>query len=160
MTVTGPKVYKANGIYFHMSLLACVLSFAVVSMIIFMYAHHWIVKAVTLVLCPSAIYYLRYLLQNSEIEISIAPEGIIYTGIERTGLRMKKNEDKLRWNEIQNIHIERPEKGPIRIQTAHGSLPFWNAEDPNVNTEIIRELNKYMTTEMKRAGQPSKPDMD
>jgi hypothetical protein len=159
MTVTDPKVYKVNGIYFHMGLLACVLSFAVVSMIIFMYAHHWIVKAVTLVLCPSAIYYLRYLLQNSEIEISIAPEGIIYTGIRKSGLKMKKYQDRLRWDEIKNIHIEQPEKGPIKIQTTHGSLPFWNAEDPDVNTEIIRELNKYMRTEKKLAEQPNKPDM-
>jgi len=160
MTVTDPKVYKANGIYFHMSLLACGLSFAVLSMIIFMFANHWIVKTVTLMLCPSAIYYIRYLVQNSEIEIRIAPEGIIYTGIEKTGLKIRKYEDRLRWNEIKNIHIEQPEKGPIIIQTTHGSLPFWNAEDPNVNTEIIRELNKYMMTEKKREEQPDKPDTD
>ena len=160
MTLTDPKVYKANGIYFHMGLLVCVLSFAVLSMIIFMYARHWIVKTVTLVLCPSAIYYLRYLLLNSEIEISIAPEGIIYTGIEKTGLKIKKYEDTLRWNEIKNVHIEQPEKGPIEIQTTHGSLPFWNAENPNVNTEIIRELNKYITTEKKRSEKPNQPDTD
>ena len=160
MTVTDPKVYKANGIYFHMSLLAFGLSFAVLSMIIFMFANHWIVKTVTLMLCPSAIYYIRYLVQNSEIEIRIAPEGIIYTGIEKTGLKIKKYEDRLRWNEIKNIHIEQPEKGPIIIQTTHGSLPFWNAENPSVNTEIIREMNKYITTERKHAEQPNQPDTD
>ena len=159
MTVADPKVYKANGIYFHMSLLACGLSFAVLSMIIFMFANHWIVKTVTLMLCPSAIYYIRYLVQNSEIEIRIAPEGIIYTGIEKAGLKIKKYEDRLRWNEIKNIHIEQPEKGPIIIQTTHGSLPFWNVENPSVNTEIIREMNKYITTEKKHA-EPNQPDTD
>ena len=160
MPSTDPKVYKASGIYQHMSFLAFVLSFAVLSMIIFMFAHHWLVRAVTLMLCPSTIYYLRYILRNSEIEISIGPEGIIYTGIEKRGLKIKRYEDRLRWNEIKSIHMEQPEKGPIQIQTTHGSLLFWNAEDPTVNTEIIRELNNYITAEKRHAGQPNQPVTD
>ncbi len=127
-----------------MGFLAFVLSFAIVSLIIFMFARHWLIKAVTLILCPSAIYYLRYLLRNSEIEISIGPEGITYSGGEKTGLKIKKYDDKLSWNEIRNVHIEEPEKGPIKIQTTRGFLPFWNAENPQMNTESIRELNKYI----------------
>jgi hypothetical protein len=160
MTVTDPKVYKANGIYFHMGLLASVLSAAVLGMILLLFAHHWIVKAVGLALCPSAIYYFRYLLQNSEIEISIAPEGILYTGIRKTGLKIRTYKERLRWDEIKRVHIEQPEKGPIKIQTARGSLPFWNADNPAVNAEIIRELDKYITTEKVRAGQPNRPYAD
>jgi len=155
---TDPKIYKASGLPLQINLLAVVSSVAVISIIMFIFGHHWLVKTINLILCLSALYYLRYFKQNSEIKLRITPEGLFYTGFRRSGLKITKYDDKLQWTEIKDVYIEQPEKGPVQIQTTRGSRPFWNAEKPEINTDIIRELNKYIKKEMNAAEQNAQPD--
>ena len=139
-------IYKSHGYFLIGKLITYSACVAVLCMIFVIFGHHWITKTYNLLLVISSVLYLRYLKQNSEVKLSFGPEGFLYTGIRRSGLKITTYEEKLQWDKINNIFIGHPEKGPIQIETKRGSLLFWNAENPSVNTEIMSELRKYIKT--------------